>query len=192
MWRGICLLQSSGYAQTSRPQPGPLPVQSGLPQLLSQLPIHVRQQLSPPSITSSMPAPLATVPRTAAHTFTSHTGEARHCSAGSATSGAQTSGSTNYTFAPTYHIHDQSSRLSGAENTWLSVHVMQTDSAAASNAGSGWQLAITTTAGAGSSVCEEVGLVSRPHLLFGGVRSVATVLKVVEEEQEGLHEIEGE
>ena len=40
--------------------------------------------------------------------------------------------------------------------------------------------------------CGEVGLVSRPHLLFGGVRSVTTVLKVVEEEQEGLQEIERE
>ena len=38
----------------------------------------------------------------------------------------------------------------------------------------------------------EVGLVSRPHLLFSGVRSVTTVLKVLEEEQEGLQEIEDE
>ena len=41
-------------------------------------------------------------------------------------------------------------------------------------------------------MCGEVGLISRLHLLFGGVRSVTTVLKVVEEEQKGLQEIEGE
>ena len=70
-----------------------------------------------------MPTPLATVPGTAAHTVTSRTGEARHCSAGFATSGAWTSGSTSNTY--------QSSRLSGAENTWLFAHLMQTDSAAA-------------------------------------------------------------
>ena len=40
--------------------------------------------------------------------------------------------------------------------------------------------------------CAEVGLVSRPHLPCGGVRSVTTVLKEVEEEQQGLQEIEGE
>ena len=39
---------------------------------------------------------------------------------------------------------------------------------------------------------EEVGFVSRVHLLFGGVRSVTTPLKVVEEVQEGLQEIEDE
>ena len=40
--------------------------------------------------------------------------------------------------------------------------------------------------------CGEVGLVITLHLLFGEVRSVTTVLKVVEEKQEGLQEIEGE
>ena len=40
--------------------------------------------------------------------------------------------------------------------------------------------------------CAEVGLVSRPHLLFGGVRSVTTVLKDVEEEQQGPQEIDNE
>ena len=40
--------------------------------------------------------------------------------------------------------------------------------------------------------CGVVGLVRRPHLLFGGVRSVTTVLKVVKEEQEGLQQIEDE
>ena len=43
-------------------------------------------------------------------------------------------------------------RLSGAENTWLFALLMLTDGAAASNTGPGWQLAITTVAGAGSSV----------------------------------------
>ena len=38
----------------------------------------------------------------------------------------------------------------------------------------------------------EVGLVIRLNLLFGGVRSVTTALNVVEDEQEGLQEIEGE
>ena len=95
---------------------------------------------------------LVTVPGTAAHTVTSRTGRARHCSAGFATSEARTSGSTSNTFAPTYRTHDQSSRFFGAENTWLFAHFMQTDIAAASNAGSGWQLAIATIADAGSSV----------------------------------------
>ena len=40
--------------------------------------------------------------------------------------------------------------------------------------------------------CEEVGFVRRPHLLFGGVRSVTTALKIVGEVQQGLQEIEGE
>ena len=44
----------------------------------------------------------------------------------------------------------------------------------------------------GLITCGEAGLVSRLHLLFGGVRSVTTVLKEVEEEQQGLQEIEGE
>ena len=40
--------------------------------------------------------------------------------------------------------------------------------------------------------CGEVGLVTSRHLLFGGVRGVTAALKVVEEVQEGLQEIEGE
>ena len=44
----------------------------------------------------------------------------------------------------------------------------------------------------GLVTCGEVGLVIRLHLLFGEVRSVATALKVVEEAQEEMHEIEGE
>ena len=39
---------------------------------------------------------------------------------------------------------------------------------------------------------EEVGLVSRLHLLFGKGRSVTTALKVVEEVQEEMQEIERE
>ena len=42
------------------------------------------------------------------------------------------------------------------------------------------------------TLCGRVGFVIRLHLLFGEVRSVTTVLKVVEEVQEGLQEIEGE
>ena len=38
----------------------------------------------------------------------------------------------------------------------------------------------------------EVGLVIRLHLLFGGVRSVTAALKVVEEVQEEMQEIERE
>ena len=59
---------------------------------------------------------------------------------------------TSSTFAPTFQTHDQSSRLSGAENTLLFALLMLTDGAAASTTGPGWQLAITTVAGAGSSV----------------------------------------
>ena len=40
--------------------------------------------------------------------------------------------------------------------------------------------------------CEEVGLVIRLQLLFGEVRSVTTALKVVEEVQEEVQEIERE
>ena len=44
----------------------------------------------------------------------------------------------------------------------------------------------------GLITCEEAGLVSGSHLLFGGVRSVTTLLKVVEEMQQGVREIERE
>ena len=44
----------------------------------------------------------------------------------------------------------------------------------------------------GLITCGEVGLVSRVHLLWGGVRSVTTVLKVVEEVQEEVQEVEDE
>ena len=40
--------------------------------------------------------------------------------------------------------------------------------------------------------CEEVGFVSGVHLLSAEVRSVTTALKVVEEVQDGLQEIEDE
>ena len=40
--------------------------------------------------------------------------------------------------------------------------------------------------------CEEVGFVSWVHFLFGEVRSVTPALKLVEEVQEGLQEIEDE
>ena len=41
-------------------------------------------------------------------------------------------------------------------------------------------------------ICGEGGLIIRLHLLFGEVRSVTTALKVEEEVQEGLQEIERE
>ena len=44
----------------------------------------------------------------------------------------------------------------------------------------------------GLITCGEVGLVIRFHLLFGGVRSATTALKVVEEVRQGLQDIEGE
>ena len=44
----------------------------------------------------------------------------------------------------------------------------------------------------GFITCAEVGLVIRLHLFFGEVRSVTNALKVVEEVQEGLQEIERE
>ena len=44
----------------------------------------------------------------------------------------------------------------------------------------------------GLITCEELGFVSRVHLLSGEVRSVTTALKVVKEVQEGLQEIEDE
>ena len=44
----------------------------------------------------------------------------------------------------------------------------------------------------GLITCEEVGFVGRVHLLSGEVRSVTTALKVVEEVQEEVQEIEDE
>ena len=41
----------------------------------------------------------------------------------------------------------------------------------------------------GLMTCEEVGVVSRVHLLSGEVRSVTTALKIVEEVQEEVQEI---
>ena len=42
------------------------------------------------------------------------------------------------------------------------------------------------------AVCEEVGVVKRVHTLLGGVRSVATALKVVEEVQEEVQQVQDE
>ena len=44
----------------------------------------------------------------------------------------------------------------------------------------------------GLITCEEVGFVSRVHLLSGEVRSVTAALRVVEEVQEEVQEIEDE
>ena len=44
----------------------------------------------------------------------------------------------------------------------------------------------------GLITCEEVGFVSRVHLISGEVRSVTAALKVVEEVQEEVQEIEDE
>ena len=44
----------------------------------------------------------------------------------------------------------------------------------------------------GLKTCEEVGFVKRVHLLSSEVRSVTTALKVVEEVQEEVQEIEDE
>ena len=41
-------------------------------------------------------------------------------------------------------------------------------------------------------LCEEVGVVKRVHTLLGGVHRVATALKVVEEVQEEMQEVENE
>ena len=42
------------------------------------------------------------------------------------------------------------------------------------------------------SICEEVGVVKRVHLLSGEVRRLATALKVVEEVQEEVQEVKDE
>ena len=47
-------------------------------------------------------------------------------------------------------------------------------------------MSLLEVVGVGLINCEEVGFVRRPpHLLVGGVRSVTTVLKEVEEEHQG-------
>ena len=56
----------------------------------------------------------------------------------------------------------------------------------------GLDISLHEVAVLGLITCGEVGLVSRSHLLFSGVRSVTTPLKVVEEVQEGLQQIEDE
>ena len=56
----------------------------------------------------------------------------------------------------------------------------------------GLDVSLLEVVGLGIIPCGEVGLVSRVHLLQGGVRSVSTVLKVVEEMQEEVQEVEDE
>ena len=53
-------------------------------------------------------------------------------------------------------------------------------------------VSLLEVAGVGLITCEEVGVVKRVHLLSSEVRKVATALKVVDEEQQRLQEIEGE
>ena len=56
----------------------------------------------------------------------------------------------------------------------------------------GLDVSLLEVVGFGLITCEEVGVVKRVHLLSGEVRSVATALKVVEEVQEEVQEIEDE
>ena len=56
----------------------------------------------------------------------------------------------------------------------------------------GLDISLHEVVGLGLITFEEVGVVKGVHLLSGEVRSVTTALKVVEEVQEGLQEIEDE
>ena len=56
----------------------------------------------------------------------------------------------------------------------------------------GLDISLHEEVGLGLITCVGEGLVRRHHLLVDGVRSVTAVLKVVEEVQEGLQEIEDE
>ena len=56
----------------------------------------------------------------------------------------------------------------------------------------GLDMGLLDVVGLGLITSEEVGVIKRVHTLFGGVRSVATALKVVEEVQEDVQELEGE
>ena len=56
----------------------------------------------------------------------------------------------------------------------------------------GLDISLHEVVGLGLVTCEEVGLIIRLDLLSGGVRSVTTVLKVVEEVQQEVQEIEDE
>ena len=54
----------------------------------------------------------------------------------------------------------------------------------------GLDVSLFEVVGVGLITCEEVGVVKRVHLLSGEVRRVATALKVVEEVQEEVQEVE--
>ena len=56
----------------------------------------------------------------------------------------------------------------------------------------GFDISLLEVVGVGLITCEEVGVVKGVHLLFGGVRSVTTALKVVEEVQEEVQEVRDE
>ena len=56
----------------------------------------------------------------------------------------------------------------------------------------GLDVSLLEVVGAGLIACEEVGVVKGVHLLSGEVRTVATALKVVEEVQEEVPEVEDE
>ena len=56
----------------------------------------------------------------------------------------------------------------------------------------GLDISFIEVVGVGLMTCEEVGVVKRVHLLSGEVRSVTAALKVVEEVQEEVQEIEDE
>ena len=56
----------------------------------------------------------------------------------------------------------------------------------------GLDVSLLEVVGLGLVTCEEVGVFKRVHTLLGGVRSVATALKVVEEVQEEVQEVKDE
>ena len=56
----------------------------------------------------------------------------------------------------------------------------------------GLDVSLLEVVGVGLITCGEVGVVKGVHLLSGEVRSVATALKVVEEVQEEVQEVEDE
>ena len=56
----------------------------------------------------------------------------------------------------------------------------------------GLDISLLEVVGRGLITCGEVGVVKRVHTLLGGVRSVASALKVVEEVQEEVQEVKDE
>ena len=56
----------------------------------------------------------------------------------------------------------------------------------------GIDVSLLEVVGVGLITCEEVGVVKRVHTLLGGVLSVATVLKLVEDVQEEVQEVQDE